>query len=56
METSNKRLVCVAVGAKGKPLTNLINTPLDCKKTPISNIKMHLILDRIGYLLFDVIH
>ena len=31
-------------------------TPLDCKKTSVLSITVHLTLDRIGYLLYDVIN
>ena len=39
-----------------RPLKNLLNTLLDREKVPFMNIKLHPILDTIGYLSYDVIH
>ena len=37
-------------------LKTFISMSLDCKKTPSLNVKINPILDRIGYLLYDIIH
>ena len=42
-------------GLGAEPLEISINMPLDCKQISFSCIKMYLILDRIGHLLYDVI-
>ena len=44
------------MGAAVEPIKISINTPLDCKKTLFSNIKIHSILDAIGYVLYHIIH
>ena len=44
------------MGLKGGASKNLVITTLDCKITFFLNIKMHLILDRMSYLLYDIIH
>ena len=46
----------VGVGMSGRPIIGPGTTPFDCNKAPFLNIKIHPILDRIGYLLYDVIH
>ena len=46
--TNGKRLVEVGMGLGAEPFDIFINTPLDCKKTPFSSIKIHHILDGVG--------
>ena len=42
------------MGSGAEPLKICIRTSLDCKKTPLLNIKIHPIIDRIGYLFYDI--
>ena len=53
--TRGKLLLGVAVGSIAEPLKVFTSTPLDCKKTPFLSIKVHITLDRIGYLIYDTI-
>ena len=39
-----------------EPLEISTSTLLDCKKISFLNVKMHLILNRIPYLLYDITH
>ena len=34
----------------------LTSTPIGCKKNPFLGIEVHLTLDRIGFLMHDIIH
>ena len=43
-------------GVRGETPYNFVTTPLDCKKTPFLNAKIHSILNIIGCLLYDAIH
>ena len=52
---SSTLLLGVAVEVRGGAPYNFINTPLDCKKSPREkNVRVHLILERKGYLLYDI--
>ena len=48
--TGGRRIVGAAVGVRAGAPQNFITAPLDCMKTPFLNIKLHLIVDRIGFL------
>ena len=54
--TSDKLLFGVQVGVRGAAPKIITSMPLDCKKAPFLSIKVYLFLDRIGYLLYDIIH
>ena len=53
--TSGKLLLGEAVGVRGGDLTIFTRALFDCKTTPFYSIKEYLILDRIDYLLYDII-
>ena len=49
---SGELLLGVRVGDKGRnPFKNFTSAPLNCKKSPVFNIKAHFLLDRIKSLL-----
>ena len=52
---SGKLLLGVAVGIRGGDPKIFATMLLDCKKTLFSSIKVHLILDRIDYLLHYIV-
>ena len=54
--TNGKLLMGAEVEIRAEPFEIFINAPLNCKKTPLLDIKMHPIFDRIGFLLYDIIH
>ena len=43
-------------GVWSRALKIFISTPLDCMKGPSLNIKIHLSLNIIDHLLYDIIH
>ena len=53
--TSSKLPLGVEVVSGAEPLEISISTPLDCKVTPFLNVKMHLISEKIGFLLYYII-
>ena len=47
---------CDVKESGAEPLKSVITTPIDSKKATFFDIKMHPILDGIGYVLHDIIH
>ena len=52
---SGKLILGVAEGSGVEPLKIFTSVLLDCMKSPLLRIKLHLILDRIGFQLHDII-
>ena len=51
---SGKPLLGFEVGSSEKPLNPFISPSLGCKQAPFLNIKVHSVLDMIGYFVCDI--
>ena len=50
LETSARSLQGTEIGLGVEPLKSFVTNPLNCKRATYWTIKIHSILDRIGYL------